>query len=78
MNKKKSFYIELLNQILKRFDFSRNDIKHLNLITPNKVLTSSQISLEPLLLQLPNLTWKKRTSYIPTEVASIFEIRNKY
>lgn len=42
--------------MLKRFDFSRNDVKHLGVITPIKVLSSSEISLEPLLVYFPNLT----------------------
>lgn len=51
-----SFYIQHLTEIAKRFDFSRKDIKYLFLITPDKVLDSSDIRFEPLLTSFPHLT----------------------
>ncbi|XP_037932808.1 zinc finger MYM-type protein 6-like [Teleopsis dalmanni] len=43
------FYIELISQILQRFDFSRTDIKSLEIITPSKILSDDELSIAPLL-----------------------------
>lgn len=50
------FYIELVNQMLRRFDFSRDDIKCLEIITPIKVLSDEEISILPLLSHFSHLT----------------------
>lgn len=49
------FYVELLDQINSRFDFNRDDIKLLNIITPSKVLSSDDLQILPLILQFRNL-----------------------
>uniref|UniRef100_A0A0K8TVQ5 HAT C-terminal dimerisation domain-containing protein n=1 Tax=Bactrocera latifrons TaxID=174628 RepID=A0A0K8TVQ5_BACLA len=50
-----NFYLELLQQIKKRFHFSRNDLKLLSIITPSRVLPDHQTQIEPLLYHFSNL-----------------------
>ncbi|XP_054746788.1 zinc finger protein 862-like [Anastrepha obliqua] len=50
-----SFYVELLNQINNRFDFNREDIKMLQIITPAKVLSQEDLQILPLILTFSEL-----------------------
>lgn len=45
----RNFYIEFLNQLKMRFDFSRTDLKILAIITPNKILNETKDSILQLL-----------------------------
>nr|XP_017009975.2 uncharacterized protein LOC108066104 [Drosophila takahashii] len=45
----RQFYLELVDQITRRFDFSRKDIQNLVLITPAKVLSAEEWNIVPLL-----------------------------
>lgn len=49
------FYIEFLDQINSRFDFKREEIKLLQIITPAKVLSKEDLPILPLMLKYPNL-----------------------
>lgn len=49
------FYIEFLDQINKRFDFKRDDIKLLNIITPTRVMSNENLSILPLISKFPDL-----------------------
>lgn len=50
-----NFYVELLDQIKSRFDFEREEIKLLNIITPEKILSSEDLPILPLIQQFSDL-----------------------
>lgn len=45
----RKFYIEFLDQLKKRFDFSRTDLKSLSIITPNNIINQTKDSFLQLL-----------------------------
>ncbi|XP_036320746.1 uncharacterized protein LOC118735203 [Rhagoletis pomonella] len=49
------FYIELLDQIKARFDFGREDLQLLKIITPGNVLLEENVEILPLILKFKNL-----------------------
>ncbi|XP_017468780.1 PREDICTED: uncharacterized protein LOC108360848 [Rhagoletis zephyria] len=49
------FYIEFLDQLKARFDFNREDIKMLQIITSSKVLSTQDLQILPLVLQFAHL-----------------------
>lgn len=62
-----AFYIELCDQILKRFDFSDITLKSLGLIDPRKVMNKEVSSLNELIQLFPNLVLKENIQKIDSE-----------
>lgn len=50
-----NFYVEFLDQLKHRFDFKREDIKLLNIITPPRVISSENLDILPLILEFSSL-----------------------
>lgn len=62
-----NFYIELANQILKRFDFEHTCYKSLNMISPNKIMKKDNNSLMEVLKEFPSFISEKENQILDSE-----------